>query len=692
MANRILLLMFILNASLTRAGTISTHVTSLPSFGNVYLYHSSTSLFYYVSGTSLTANLIINAPENFEISLNYSYGYSSTIMLTPIGGNIVTTKIFVRFSPSIIGAASAQVSNTSAGSNSQNVSLSGTCIAWAIPANYYSTVNTQRNAALKTVLYNKILGHTSVSYTPGVWNAYTTTDVQPNGKIWDVYSTTFDAISPYQYTLVTQQCGNYSNEGDCYNREHSFPQSWFDELSPMKTELHHVFASDGKVNGMRSNYPFGNVSSPSFTSLYGGKLGTGSNFGYTGTVFEPIDEYKGDMARAYFYMATRYENLIAGWTTNGNSNDVLSGNAYPAYDAWHISLLQSWHNLDPVSDKEIKRNNAIYAIQNNRNPFIDSPQFVQRIWGNTFAAQPTIASTNLSITNINNNSVKLNWTSGNGQRRIVLVKAGSAVSGFPVDTFHYLANANFSLAPQTNSANYIVYNGTGSSVTITNLQAGVHYYYAVVEYNGWYSSTKYNNTNAATNSGITLPVNLLSFSGYLNHKKAVLTWQTASEKNNNRFNIERSFDGNNFETIAAVKGNQTSNSVNNYTYTDENAANEMLQSHTLFYRLKQIDNNGDYAFSKIVLIHTEPFEDAFNVSQNPFVNAIKLTLPSQIEGEFTYSITSINGKKHITKNETFNHSQQQFTINNLDDLPVGIYILQIKFNGRNIQHKIVKNN
>lgn len=398
------------------------------------------------------------------------------------------------------------------------------------------------------------------------------------------------------------------------------------------------------------------------------------------------------MARAFFYMATRYENLIAGWTVNGNSNEVLSGNTYPTYDAWHINLLQSWHNLDPVSDKEIKRNNAIYAIQNNRNPFIDSPQFVQRIWGNTFAAKPTIASTNLTITNISNNSVKLNWTSGNGQRRIVLVKAGAAVSSFPIDTFHYWANPNFSLAPQTNSSTYIVYNGTGSSVTITNLQAGVHYYYAVVDYNGWYSSTKYNTTNIATNSGITLPVNLLSFNGYLKHKHAVLTWQTASEKNNNRFNIERSVDGDNFEIIAAVKGNQTSNDINSYSYNDENAANVMQQTPTLYYRLKQVDNNGDYAYSKTILIHTEPTEQAFNVTPNPFGNTINLTLPNQFEGEFIYSISSVNGKKYIERYETFNNTQQQFTINNLDGLPAGIYILQIKLNGRNSQHKIIKNN
>jgi hypothetical protein len=142
--------------------------------------------------------------------------------------------------------------------------------------------------AIKTILYNRILNHTSVSYA-NVWSAYSTTDRQPNGKVWDIYSTRFDTSSPYEYNMGSDQCGTYAIEGDCYNREHSFPQSWFASNTPMQTDIHHLFASDGKVNGIRNNYPFGNVSAPTFTSLYGGKLGTGANFGYTGIVFEPIE-------------------------------------------------------------------------------------------------------------------------------------------------------------------------------------------------------------------------------------------------------------------------------------------------------------------------------------------------------------------------------------------------------------------
>ncbi len=572
----------------THAGIINLSASILPSFGNVYIFNSSTTQYYVINATALTAPLEIIAPSGFEVSLNYKSGYSEKTVLNPIGGNVTNRFVYVRFSPSSIGANSGNIANVSSGSTTANVAVTATAIAWAIPSNYYSTVNTQLGAALKTVLYNKILGHATQSYTPGVWNAYSTTDRYLNDSVWDIYGTRLDTTSPYTFYMVNNQCGSYSVEGDCYNREHSFPQSWFNNASPMVSDVHHIFASDGKVNGMRTNYPFGFVSNATYTPAYGGKLGTGNNFGYTGVVYEQIDEYKGDFARAYFYMATRYENLIAGWNAYGNANDVLDGTSYPVYDAWFLNVLLAWHNLDPVSDKEIKRNNAIYAIQNNRNPFVDSPQFVSKIWGGALPAKPNVSASNLTITNLSNTSVKLNWTSGNGQRRIVLVKPSSVINGMPIDTVHYLANANLAIAPQLTTGNYVVYNGTGSAVTITNLQAGVNYYFAVVEYNGWYNTTNYFTSGVSLINGVTLPVSWLNFSGKRTESGIELAWQTASEKSNIGFYVERSADGKTFDAIGFVRGQLNSNVVSNYSFTDQNWANSLMA----FYRLKQIDRDG----------------------------------------------------------------------------------------------------
>ncbi|VAW26577.1 Endonuclease I, partial [hydrothermal vent metagenome] len=181
-----------------------------------------------------------------------------------------------------------------------------------IPDGYYNTANGKSGYTLKTALYNIIKGHNTKSYG-ALWNLYKTSDVKSNGKVWDMYSDIPGGTPAYEYTFVSDQCGNYSGEGSCYNREHSFPKSWFNDASPMTTDPFHIVPSDGYVNGKRGNYPYGEVGSATFTSTNGSKLGASNYPGYSGTVFEPIDDYKGDFARGYFYMATRYENLIAGW-------------------------------------------------------------------------------------------------------------------------------------------------------------------------------------------------------------------------------------------------------------------------------------------------------------------------------------------------------------------------------------------
>ncbi len=241
------------------------------------------------------------------------------------------------------------------------------------PAGYYSTCEGKKGAALLSALCDKIGSHTDVGYD-GLWNVYKTSDVRANGKVWDMYSTK-------EWTVGQEHCGNYSYVGDCINREHSMPKSWFSEGSPMKSDAFHVYPTDGKVNGQRSNYPYGECSGGTTLPSHGsvralGRLGTSTFPGYTGKVFEPDDEYKGDFARTYFYMAACYNTKIKGW-----SSDMLAGNSYPAFKQWAIDLLLKWHRQDPVSPKETARNEAVYAHQHNRNPFIDYPDMVEHIWG-----------------------------------------------------------------------------------------------------------------------------------------------------------------------------------------------------------------------------------------------------------------------------------------------------------------------
>lgn len=250
------------------------------------------------------------------------------------------------------------------------------------PSGYYDSANGLTGDDLRAALHNIIKNDKpgGGTYNPsydGIWTAFQTTDVRPNGKVWDIYSS-------YQYTFGNNQCGSYDSEGDCYNREHLWAQSWTNDDGTEQTDLHHVFPSDGYVNNKRGNYALGEVGTVSWTSSNGSKLGTCSVSGYNGTVFEPIDEYKGDIARALMYVSVRYYNEDSGWGTSGMTDKSVIKD-------WAIAMLLQWHHADPVSDKEIARNNAVYSIQQNRNPFVDNPVYADMIWDPTWSATYDIA-------------------------------------------------------------------------------------------------------------------------------------------------------------------------------------------------------------------------------------------------------------------------------------------------------------
>ena len=211
----------------------------------------------------------------------------------------------------------------------------------------------------------------------------------------DIYSEKPTSADPYNYAYITKQCGTYVSEGNCYNREHIIPQSVFSSASPMVGDAHFIPPTDGKVNAQRSNYPHGNVGTASWTSYNGSKLGTSAVAGYTGTVFEPINEFKGDIARMYFYFATRYENTVANY-----SYAMFDGSSNKVFTTAFLSMLLTWHNQDPVSAYEIARNNAIYTRQGNRNPFIDNPNYVALIWGPAPSGGSNGSGTTTSITEL----------------------------------------------------------------------------------------------------------------------------------------------------------------------------------------------------------------------------------------------------------------------------------------------------
>ena len=241
---------------------------------------------------------------------------------------------------------------------------------------YYASAENKTGITLVTTLQSVIDGHTVISYS-GLEPHYQTTD-WINGQIYDMYSTcTFtmaDANKPQKKVC------------DGWNKEHSIPQSWFNEASPMKSDLFHVYPTDARVNNFRSNYPYGETSSTAYIdgdSHSLGHLGTSNFTGYTGTVYEPDDEYKGDFARTYMYMVVRYADKNFTQSANGAVMFNYNSSATPkaSLTNYSVNLLMKWHREDPVSQKEIDRNNAVYGIQHNRNPFIDYPYLAEYIWG-----------------------------------------------------------------------------------------------------------------------------------------------------------------------------------------------------------------------------------------------------------------------------------------------------------------------
>ncbi|MGE4513677.1 MAG: endonuclease [Chryseobacterium sp.] len=366
------------------------------------------------------------------------------------------------------------------------MSFAFTSVFAQIPTGYYDGTAGLSGAALKTKLKQIITnGHVDHGYG-GLWTGYQTTDrdnisgipgLENDGTILDIYSENPTGTDPYTYNYSVNQCGSYNAEGSCYNREHIVPQSLFNSASPMVSDINFIRPTDGKVNGMRSNYPFGVVGNATYTSLNGSKLGNSVSPGYSGIVFEPVNAFKGDVARMILYFVTRYESQLSGFET-GN---ILGGSAFPGLQTWELNQLLAWHAVDPVSQTEIARNNASYAYQGNRNPYIDHPEYVNQIWGTTVAdTQAPTAPMNLATNNPTANSISLSWTAStdnigvtgyeiykDGNLYTTVTSTTATVSGLNSSTTY-----NFYIIAKDAAGNSSTASNTASGTTLAGGQPG----------------------------------------------------------------------------------------------------------------------------------------------------------------------------------------------------------------------------
>lgn len=248
------------------------------------------------------------------------------------------------------------------------------------PASYYSSLIGLKQSQLKDALHQIIVNHNTISSYSALPDYFRKTDVKPEGnEWWEMYSNL-----TFSYPDFTG-----------LNREHSVPKSWWggSTTTPAYTDLNHLYPSESSANMAKSNYPLGEVLTATFDNGVSrvGYAVTGQGGGAS-RVFEPADQYKGDFARTYFYMATCYQTFT--W----KYNYMFQSNTYPTITPWAIELLMKWHRDDPVSQKELDRNEAVYSFQNNRNPFIDHPSLAEHIWGNKMSEAFTLDTTPTSGT------------------------------------------------------------------------------------------------------------------------------------------------------------------------------------------------------------------------------------------------------------------------------------------------------
>ncbi|MGV4412959.1 endonuclease [Chryseobacterium sp. T1] len=293
-------------------------------------------------------------------------------------------------------------------------------LSFSQAGDYYQGTDNLSGYALKTKL-QEILSNKTISWHyDNLGSFYATTDVdryyENNGSLMDIYSEIPTGPDAYEYDF-TQMIGTAGSEGLGWNREHVMPQSSFNSNYPMYSDLLFVIPTDARINQLRNNYPYGIAGAKNhYTFTNSSKINDSAipNATYTGRVYEPINEFKGDIARMLLYFVVRYQGKLGSFNFDTDADpkkdrNPLNGTEEQAFEKWYIDMLVSWHNADPVSQREKDRNNYVYAIQKNRNPFIDHPEWVNTIWNQTLSTVAPQAPSNLAATKVSAYFTNLQW-------------------------------------------------------------------------------------------------------------------------------------------------------------------------------------------------------------------------------------------------------------------------------------------
>ena len=496
-------------------------------------------------------------PVNSNIGDGKVVSYNSTNTFTATGLVANTTYYFFVFSANDACLGEPFYSATS-------LPGSATTTTNNIPVGYYNAAQGLSCAPLKTALSSIITnGHTQNNYGGLDDVQMVTTDDRLNDAgiatiVYDMYSDNPTGVDPYTYTFSQFNIGTGTDgEGNGWNKEHSFPNSWFSASSSTNNfpgaDLYHLFPTDMDVNSLRGNFPFGEVATATTTTANGGKLGSSAitYAGYSGPVFEPINAYKGDFARATLYMVTRYQSEQPSWENLQPTGDVvMDGTIWPSIEIDYLRMLIQWHNDDPVSTKELERNNEVFGYQNNRNPFVDHPEYVGQIW--------------------------------------------------------------------------------------------------------------------STSCGLALPITFTSFGAQLVSKKVVLNWRAENPQGFSHFLVERSTDGLTFISIGQLAPSNT---------TVYNFADDFLPLSTnAYYRLKLVDDDGSFKYSKIINVKLRVDFCRALIYPNPVSQKLQMNFYEPLFSHSTLQITNSVGSVILT--QALGLGNTQHTVN-VSAFPAGKYFIKI---------------
>ena len=253
-----------------------------------------------------------------------------------------------------------------------------------IPDGYYNSLKGKKGAELKTAIYNIIKDAKVLEYGSGkghTWWGFWDTDRDKRGYFIDRYSAEKEWVKSTSQGAV----------GAGMNIEHSFPKSWWGGAkSQAYKDLYNLMPCESRINSTKNNYPMGTVVNGDRGNGWT-KVGKGNDGKW---YWEPANPWKGDFARGYMYMATTYQNY--NWSGD-KAHQILQQGAYPTLQPWAYQLFIQWAKGDKPDALEIKRNEDVYKIQGNRNPYVDFPNLMEYVWGDSinyaFNPETTLKST-----------------------------------------------------------------------------------------------------------------------------------------------------------------------------------------------------------------------------------------------------------------------------------------------------------